>query len=171
MTMVMPAARVFVAVVLLGLLVPASPAFAHSEVTGSKPADGAELDLVPTAVVIDFSEGPTTDSEVRVLDGCGDNLAQEVSISGETVTVPLSEGQPGEWRVRYLAISAVDGHESEAGYGFRVAGTPECTATGADDPDGVSGEGSWLVVALLVLVLIAIIVVLRLLSLPPFNRR
>jgi methionine-rich copper-binding protein CopC len=111
-------------------------AFAHAERTESRPAPRSESDAVPTEVSISFTEPPTSDSKVSVLDGCGDEVVEDVVSAGTEMTISLREGQPGRWKVETTVISGLDGHPKSDSWGFRVAGQADCSA----DPDPAPSE-------------------------------
>lgn len=155
----------------LALLAVAPRAFGHGERTSSDPKPGASLQSPPSAVSVDFSEPPTGSAVLRVLDGCGRDVVDDLTVQDLTVSATLAEGQPGAWRVGTRIISGLDGHATRDGFKFSVEGTPDCSQaapttdddgeTGGDSDDGGSGMGMILAVGAGSLVLAAIAVALR----------
>ncbi|HVL64895.1 MAG TPA: copper resistance CopC family protein [Actinomycetota bacterium] len=122
-------------VILAVLLVStAAPAFGHGEEITTDPEDGARLDAPPSEVGVALTEPPARGSTIRVLDGCGDDVVGRVSIAGPEMVARIRGGQPGRWRVRWAAISAVDGHPTQGRFSFRVAGESDCAAEPEPDP-------------------------------------
>lgn len=111
----------------------APPARAHGVIDNADPARGARVQDPPEAVVVTMTEAPVRGSVFVVTDGCGDEVSQEPQLSGQEVTIPIAAGEPGRWRVRFEALSSVDGHLVEGGYRFRVAGERDCSAP--EDPE------------------------------------
>jgi methionine-rich copper-binding protein CopC len=118
-------------------------AFAHAERLTSRPEAGADLQEAPTELAISFSEPPTGDSVVEVVDGCGNDLVQEVKVQNQDITAQLAKGQPGTWKVQSSVVSGVDGHPTKDSWRFAVAGEADCsqrasgqTADGKEDDGG-----------------------------------
>lgn len=127
----------------------AASASAHGVIDAAEPAVGARIQGPPESVVLTMTEAPTQGSIFVVTDGCGDEVSGLAQLSGEEVTIPVEGGEPGPWRVRFEALSSVDGHLVEGGYRFRVAGNQDCSAPdedGAESPPPIAGgpgdEGS-----------------------------
>ena len=142
---------------LLAVLAPS--AFAHAERTESRPAPRSESDSVPTEISISFTEPPTSDSRVSVLDGCGDEVVGDVESAGTEMTISLTGGQPGRWKVETTVISGLDGHPKSDSWGFRVAGQADCSEdpapaptddAGASGPENEADEGGGFPVLVLV---------------------
>ncbi|MHA3701709.1 copper resistance CopC/CopD family protein [Jatrophihabitans sp. YIM 134969] len=115
------------AVVVLTALVGAPDAAAHATVTGSNPADGADVPTTPTTVSISFDEAVTLDPGfVKVVDGNGGEVESgkaTVSGDGRTVEAPLKSGLPRSagYLVSFRVVSA-DGHPVSGTVAFTVAG-------------------------------------------------
>ena len=110
----------------------AGVALAHAEKVSSVPEQGKTV-AMPQTVSVVLSENPTNQSQFAVLDGCGRNVADAVSVRDDTLmTTIASDAQPGRWRAGFRVISAVDGHPTEDGWRFSVRGTPECSS--AEEP-------------------------------------
>jgi methionine-rich copper-binding protein CopC len=152
----------------MSVVASSTPAFAHAALTKATPKDGAKLDAVPETVEINYAEPPTTDTRFSVIDGCGNDVAQNVDVLNQSVTADVSTGQPGDWRVEWSVVSAVDGHLTKDGVAFTVTGEADCDqAAGEDVPTEDNSEGSNIPVipiAVATAVILAIAVVLRLRS-------
>ena len=104
----------------------AGPALAHGDIERLRPEAEEVKNKAPDHVMITFTEAPTKDGRVKVLDGCGEEMTREKYVQGRTLHVFLNEGAPGEWNVSYNVISAVDGHKTNGQYSFTVKGEPAC---------------------------------------------
>ena len=147
--------RVLIATLVLGvMLVHAAPASAHAERIRSKPDEGERASAPPAALRIDFSEPPIGDARFVVLDGCGNDVVQEIDVHGTTIDATLRDGQPGDWRVETRVVSGVDGHATSDSWSFSVRGAPDCSEqpdatpppSAGDDDDSSGGEGTFLLV-------------------------
>jgi hypothetical protein len=116
----------------LALVASAGPALAHGEIEGTDPAEGAKLRRAPGSVAVTFTEAPTAEAVLKVRDGCKRQVTQGVDVTDATATARVAVGQPGKWQVSYRVISALDGHETEGGFSFTVAGRKDCTP---DEPE------------------------------------
>lgn len=137
---VRPIARILgaLSVLLLAVLGPISSASAHDAVTGTTPADGQNLDSVPDAIEISFTDTPLSlGSEILVEDDQGtDWTTGEVEIAGNSATQSISPDAPaGEYTVTWRVVSS-DSHPIEGTFGFTVAET----AAGAS-PSGTPSSG------------------------------
>jgi methionine-rich copper-binding protein CopC len=150
------------------MIVTSAPAFAHAALTKATPKDGAKLDAVPETVEIDYAEPPTTDTRFSVIDGCGNDVANNVDVLNQSITADVSTGQPGDWQVEWSVVSAVDGHLTKDGVAFTVDGDADCDqAAGEDVQTDDDSEGSSIPVipiAVATAVILAIAVALRLRS-------
>jgi methionine-rich copper-binding protein CopC len=117
------------------LVVPAT-ALAHSEITSTKPEQGARVEDAPQRVGVRFSE-PPSDVRIRVVDGCGDKVSGRIAISGAAATTRISRGTGsagprskeaanGRWKVVVKTISSADDHLVTERFEFRVAGKAPC---------------------------------------------
>lgn len=125
-----------------GLLVTASPAAAHDELTGSTPADGEVLQDAPDAVELTFSNVPAAiGSEVRVLDAEGTDWADgDVRILDNAATQKLRSGAPaGSYTVQWRVVSS-DAHPIEGSFGFSVAGSAASSPSGTKSAGASAGE-------------------------------
>jgi copper resistance protein C len=100
---------------------------AHSELEASKPADGSTVNKPPDHIVLTFSEEPTQDSVVKVMDGCSKNLADDSFVAGNKFHVQIVDGTGGDYLVEYSLISAEDGHATKGSFTFSVKGEVDCS--------------------------------------------
>lgn len=123
------------AAALVGL---APAAAAHSELTGSDPAAGAELSAVPEQVRLTFNERVEPQFATIALT-TGDGQAQVIPnrVEGAEVVadvppeVAAAAGEPTPWRITYRVVSG-DGHPISGTIDFTVtapAATPSPSAT------------------------------------------
>ena len=163
--------RVLTVTLVLGaLLVHAAPASAHAERIRSKPDEGERASAPPAALRIDFSEPPIGDARFIVLDGCGNDVVEEIDAHGTTIDATLRDGQPGDWQVETRVVSGVDGHATSDAWSFSVRGSPDCSeepeetppASAGDEDEDPGGDGTFLLVfAGLTLVAIVLALALR----------
>lgn len=114
---------------LAGLALLPGPALAHAEKAVLDPQEGSRVERAPAEVTISFTEPPTTDARVVVVDGCGNQVQTAVAVSNREAVATIAAGaQPGRWRVAWDVISAVDGHATKGQARFTVAGEPDCSA-------------------------------------------
>jgi copper resistance protein C len=121
------------ALVALGSLV--GPASAHAERIRSEPEEGVKLDAAPAELSISFTEPPTGDANLIVMDGCENDVVQDIHVENMSVSASLGEGQPGTWVVRSTVVSLVDGHQTQDSWTFAVKGSKDCSA-----PNDTGGE-------------------------------
>jgi methionine-rich copper-binding protein CopC len=105
-----------------------APAFAHADVEETTPTANSSVGKPPREVKLVLAEPPGPGSTLRVRDGCGGNVVEDVVASEDesTLTAALQRGEPGRWRVRFQSVSATDGHLVKGGFKFRVAGKRRC---------------------------------------------
>lgn len=128
--------RHLLAMALLALLLSPSAGFAHGDATTSDPAPGQRLEAVPSRIEIDFSEPPAKDSRYAVRDGCRLDVFAGAEGKGRDKILNLSGGEPGTWTVSYNVISAIDGHQTQDRFTFKVAGTKDCRPPSDDETPG-----------------------------------
>ncbi|MFG1867261.1 copper resistance CopC family protein [Micromonospora arborensis] len=135
------AVRVLVAVlaILVALLVPAGPAWAHNSLRSASPAKDSTLPSAPTELTLEFMQrlDPTfttivlTDAAKRKIP-TGDPV-----VAGARSTVRVSDTLPnGTYTVAYRVVSA-DGHPVQGSYPFTVA-DPSATAA----PTSAAAQGA-----------------------------
>ena len=171
----------------VALLLGAAPAFAHTRLEGSNPADKSNVDSAPDSVSLSFNEDISAEfASVSVVGPDGTNYATgQVSAAGAQVSTAVSPlGPAGAYTIGYRVVSD-DGHPVQGKVSFTLtapgpgaaAATPapaaaEATAapapaTTAVDPQASSrpDEGApiwpWLVGAV-ILVAAGAVVALRL---------
>ena len=131
------------AVLLLAFL--GGAAQAHGDLDVTFPKAGSKVGAPIDHLAITFTEAPTSDSAIKVLDGCGGNVVDRLEIEDRVAHVYTAGGQPGKWKVSYRTISSVDGHLVKGSYGLRVSGEPDCSAPkkddGPDNPPRAGGNG------------------------------
>ena len=131
-----------------GLSLIAGPAHAHGELEGADPEPNAHLKSAPSNVTMTFTEEPSSDSVIKVLDGCKNSVVERSIVDGNDFVGQLATGQPGKWQATFRVISAEDGHLTKGTYSFEVAGTKDCSPDkgnkdGKDDATpGTGGDGS-----------------------------
>jgi len=122
---------------------PASPAYAHAQLVGTTPANGARLDSAPAEIVLRFSERvlPVRDG-IRLLDGAGSvrpTGPARIDVTGREVIVPVSAGlTTGTYTVSWRVVSA-DSHPIHGAFAFgvgdiRVTPLPDSGAQVTADP-------------------------------------
>ncbi len=110
---------------------------AHDELTGSNPAEGATVEVLPPTLELDFSNVPSgIGAQVQVLDEAGTDWADgPVSIVDRAASQPLRPGAPaGAYTVNWRVVSS-DSHPIEGTFAFR---TQQGSTT---VPDAVSTAG------------------------------
>ena len=113
---------------------------AHAERIASNPEANADLDAAPTNVSIDFTEPPTGDANLVVMDGCGNDVVDQITVKNMSVSGSLSEGQPGKWVVRTTVVSGIDGHETADSWTFTVKGQKDCSVANDEEPTSAEEE-------------------------------
>ena len=178
--------RAALSVLLAGLavLVTAAPAWAHTELKSSDPADGSSLSSAPTTVTLTFGEAvtlPANPIEVTGPDGSSWTVGT-ATISGASVSAPVEPtGPAGQYTLRYT-VTADDGDAVKGTVRFTLtsAATPATTetaapttaeavapATAAPAPGAPGSENSgtstwvWIAVAVVVVGVLAAVGVVR----------
>jgi methionine-rich copper-binding protein CopC len=121
---------------LVGMLGAAAPAFAHSQLEGSDPADGASLDAGPPRISLTFNEDMPPGFDVVTVVGPDGKVWQngEVTTSGPTVSVPVAPlGPAGRYQVGYRVVSA-DGHPVQGTTSFTLTRAGSGTAPAQPAP-------------------------------------
>ena len=121
---------------IVGLLGAAAPAFAHSQLEGSDPADGASLDTGPPRITLTFNEDMPAGFDVVTVLGPDGQVWQngEVTTSGPTVSVPVAPlGPAGRYQVGYRVVSA-DGHPVQGRTSFTLTKAGSGTAPAQPAP-------------------------------------
>jgi methionine-rich copper-binding protein CopC len=162
----------------LAVLVSATPAFAHTTLESSDPAEGRSLSTAPTQVTLTFGEAVTLPrSPINVVGPDGSSwTVGTATVTGASVTAPVvATGPAGKCTLHYTVI-ADDGDEVKGTVHFilTAAATPTSTAAAATevevavtpvaaaaptvaatpvDAAGSSGTSTWAWVAVAVVVL------------------
>ena len=123
-----------VAVVWLILGALAGAAVAHGGLQASTPQDGARVKTVPSRVTMTFSEVPSKDSVMKVVDGCRRDVVASTSVGGNQLVGAIGDAQPGNWKATYRVISAEDGHLTRGKLSFTVAGKKDCNPEEEEEP-------------------------------------
>jgi copper transport protein len=114
------------AVVLLIVLIPASPAWAHAVLVETVPSDGARLETSPAEVTLVFNEPVSVAlGALRVYDSAGRQVDRGDAAHGESpeqVVVSLPELATGSYVVTWHAVSA-DGHPVKGAFVFQIGDT------------------------------------------------
>lgn len=107
----------------LAIVAVASPAFAHDELIGTDPAEGAVVETLPGSLTLTFSgvlltgDGAT---EIAVTDSTGTDLTSAPPVvDGVRVTQQLSGAPEGTVQVAWRVVSS-DGHPISGQYSFSV---------------------------------------------------
>ncbi|MEU4472091.1 copper resistance CopC family protein [Micromonospora sp. NPDC023888] len=120
--------------VLVALLVPAAPAWAHNSLRSSTPARDATLSSAPTEIALEFMQRlDPTFTTIVLTDAARRKLATgEPVVAGATSTVEVTDTLPnGRYTVAYRVVSA-DGHPVQGSYPFTVADPASSAAPVAD---------------------------------------
>lgn len=108
---------------LIAVLLALTPgtALAHAMLEHANPSAGVVLKRAPATVRLEFSEPlEPSFSGVTVTDIKGDPETSRAPVISDTgMTVDLKPLGPGEYRVRWHAVS-VDTHRTEGGYAFQI---------------------------------------------------
>lgn len=111
---------------LFGLLAAVGSAAAHTELTQSDPAPGAQLAESPAEIRLTFSEPAGARSQIVLLaegfQAVAGVTARMDPARPEQVYAPLPPLAPGDYTVQWSA-TAEDGHEISGSYSFSVAAT------------------------------------------------
>jgi methionine-rich copper-binding protein CopC len=119
-------------------------ALAHGELKSGTPKEGAVLKKAPKHAYLNFSEAPSPDSVLKVIDGCGNNVVEKLERFDITLHAELGAGQPGTWEMSFDVISDEDGHETQGSYEFTVEGKKDCSKDTASNGDGSASESTGL---------------------------
>ena len=126
----------------LCLLVVAGPASAHGDLHGTDPEPGSTLGKAPRSVSVTLTEAPGPGSILKVSDGCSDDAGEKVSLEGSKLVAQVPDGQPGDWVLRYRAVSSVDGHVTRGSVHFVVRGKKDCSEPDPEETDTQIGGGT-----------------------------
>jgi copper transport protein len=158
------ARRLLALVVLSGAMVlaGAAPAWGHAALTGSEPADGAQLDVAPAEVTFRFNEPVTPSSADSVTVVGADGERVDLGLANEwtapAVTVELPDSLPDGGYVASYVVMSQDGHLIRGATTFRIGegGADVEAAAGAASSRGLDATGSIVRGALYLSMLIAV---------------
>jgi methionine-rich copper-binding protein CopC len=114
------------ALALLGITICASAALAHCFPDSSTPSAASSLTTPPSHVEVHFDNPfDSAGTSVRVLNGDGDLVsgAGTPSSDNRSLTVPVKQLSPGQYFVKWRALSK-DGDHTMGAYTFTVKGGP-----------------------------------------------
>ena len=143
-------------VALIFTAVSVGPAYAHTSVAESNPADGANVEAIPSSVMVRFGQealpapAQIQDARLEVIDPCGvqvDKKDSAVNMQDSSVTVSAAGSAAGRYEIHWFATAA-DGEAQAGVLDFNVTSGEPCTkvarADAKDDteagPDVVSIE-------------------------------
>ncbi|MEU8181277.1 copper resistance CopC family protein [Micromonospora sp. NPDC049047] len=109
--------------VVVALLIPAAPTWAHNSLKSSTPARDATVPSAPTEIVLEFLQRlDPTFTTIVLTDTASRKLATgEPVVTGARSTVPVTDTLPnGRYTVAYRVVST-DGHPVQGSYPFTVA--------------------------------------------------
>jgi len=129
--------RLLAAAVLgLGLLAGAAPAAsAHDILVATDPANGSVLEASPSQIRLTFTD-PVLEgtAQVRVDGRSGVAPIAPVTVSGSTVTVPLTAALPSGGYTVLWRVTSQDGHPVSGTFTFTVGGSPGTAAAATAAP-------------------------------------
>ena len=120
----------------LALLLGTAPAFAHTRLESSDPADGASLDAAPQTVTLTFNEAiPAEFSTVTVIgpDGTAYQTGPVTAEDGRVSTAVSPLGPAGRYEIGYRVVSD-DGHPVTGSVSFTLTRSAAPTSTAAAAP-------------------------------------
>ena len=132
------------------LVLSAPQAVAHTELTGSTPADGERLATAPREVGLTFTEPVTSARDgIAVLDRAGRRVPTGQAVEESTrIRVPVPDGlADGVYTVSWRVI-ALDSHPVHGAFVFSVGDAQAAPAAGEDTRTDAGGQVtavSWLV--------------------------
>jgi copper resistance protein C len=117
----------------IGLALGASPAFAHTRLESSDPADGATLDTAPSTITLTFNESiPAEFAQITVVGPDGTNHSTGSVTGADTAvstTVPALGGA-GRYEIGYRVVSD-DGHPITGSLSFTLTAAAVPTTVAA----------------------------------------
>jgi copper resistance protein C len=162
---------------LLGLVVLAGPASAHTELESSSPAEGSSIAAAPTQVQLTFGEPvtlPPDPVEVTGRDGTAWKIGTP-SVDGKVVTVPVSPDGPAQAYTLTWQAVAKDGDNVTGTVHFTLTAAASASvapmtsvtaqaqttapSSPAADPVAAAGIPSWIWILVAVAGLLAVIIV------------
>jgi methionine-rich copper-binding protein CopC len=123
----------------IALLLGAAPAFAHTRLESSNPADGSKLDSVPATISLTFNEAVQSEfATLKVVgpDGTEYQTGAVSAANGQVSTAVSPLGPAGAYQVGYRVVSD-DGHPVQGKLSFTLttpgpaAAAPAATVSAA----------------------------------------
>lgn len=139
------------------------PAFAHTQLLETTPANGALLQLAPTALTMKFTQQPLSGSIAVVAQSASGTSVQlgAPSVAETTVTVPWPPSAiNGTYRVSWRVVSP-DGHPVNGTWDFSYGVTAAQPFVPVDDQDA-PGFPIWIAIVGVVVLVGVIIVMVKL---------
>jgi copper transport protein len=107
------------------LLASAGSASAHAYLIKSTPRLGADVGAAPRQLTLVFDEDVVPPlARVAVVGTDGRELAGAPIVKGSVVVVPLGQGRPGSYTVRWRMVAKDDGHSTDGAFSFGVRAMP-----------------------------------------------
>src|SRR5690348_11777957 len=106
----------------VALLVGAAPAFAHTRLESSNPADGSTLDSIPDTISLTFNEAVQSEfATLKVVgpDGAEYQTGAVSAANGQVSTAVSPLGPAGAYQVGYRVVSD-DGHPVQGKISFTL---------------------------------------------------
>lgn len=120
--------RLLLVAMVIGVLLPVTPARSHAIIIDSNPPDGAMLPVAPQRLVLRFNVSVERSlMRITLRDEGGRStplraaIAQAVALGSNQVVVPLPRLDPGAYTV-YYKVLATDGHVTESVVRFTIRG-------------------------------------------------
>ncbi|MEU4553058.1 copper resistance CopC family protein [Micromonospora violae] len=130
----------------VSVLLPATPAAAHNELTGSNPRDGARVATAPARVELRFLAKPSPATTKITITGPDNVVAGGTpAFDGSRVRVPFTPAAAGLYIVGYQLASS-DGHPVKGEVRFTLttgtAADPSATVSPADSPSAAASPST-----------------------------
>jgi methionine-rich copper-binding protein CopC len=136
----------FLSIFVLLLLVMPGIASAHAAYKDSSPQDEASVADPPGSVWAEYTEPLQDGSHLEIYDPCGARIDHDdTQITGYRMTISMTGDMSGEYRVTWVAASAIDPHVTRGAFTFTVTDGPECNRAappGARQEARTKQEGS-----------------------------
>lgn len=115
-------ATLVAAIAMLGIFVPATPAFADAALVATNPEEGVVLDEAPTEIILTFNEELIEGARnfIQITGPSGEGVATgEVETVDKTLSIQVSTETTGVFEVTWQAVS-IDGHTISGRYFFGI---------------------------------------------------
>lgn len=154
--------------VVVAMLAVATPAWAHSRLEHTSPADGSTVSTQMSSITLTFNERVHGDFTTVVVDGPGrvSYSRGHVRVVDDTVFQDVYPLRSGGYTVSWRAVSA-DGHPVDGQFRFTVAlpdgeepsAGPPAAVNAAVPPASNAQLWTWIVIAVTALVVTALLVI------------